>query len=277
MSETIERVPRVSPAWLALREAADAAARSVEMLALIEPHLAASSPLVVHDLGCGTGSMGRWFSARRAGPQHWILYDRDADLLEHAAATMSSTAADGVPVTVQTRLTDVTQLGAADFEGASLVTASALFDLFTAEEVEGVALACVKAGVPALLTLSVLGRVDLGPEDPLDGEITRAFNAHQRRAIGDRNLLGPDAVPIMVDTFTRYGATVIVRPSPWRLGPADAGLLTEWLMGWVTAACEQEPELAGPATAYVERRLAEVKSGRLRVVVHHHDLLALCR
>ena len=68
---------------------------------------------------------------------------------------------------------------------------------------------------------------------------------------------------------------MIVRPSPWRLGAADAGLAAEWLRGWVAAACEQEPALAAEAGAYEERRLAQAAAGELHVTVDHADLLVL--
>ena len=79
-----------------------------------------------------------------------------------------------------------------------------------------------------------------------------------------------------VDAFTSHGVTVAVLPSPWRLGADHPELISEWLRGWVGAACEQRPDLTGPAQAYVRRRLAEAASGRLRVVVHHSDLIAGC-
>ena len=77
---------RVSPAWLALREPADAAARSAELAGRVARHLPAAGPLVIHDLGGGSGAMGRWLAPRLHGPQHWVLHDRDADLLERAVA-----------------------------------------------------------------------------------------------------------------------------------------------------------------------------------------------
>jgi hypothetical protein len=229
---------------------------------------------VIHDLGSGTGSMGRWLGALLPGPQHWIMHDRDADLLELAAANMIHAAVDGAPVTVETRLGDISRLTAADLGGAALVTASALLDLLTAEEVERVAAACVGAGCPALLTISVVGRVELTPGDPFDAEIAEAFNAHQRRTVGGRRLLGPDAVEVAAEAFDRLGASVRVRPSPWRLGADEAELASEWFKGWVGAACEQRPELTGAAADYARRRLAEASAGRLGVVVHHSDLLA---
>ena len=80
---TVQAV-RVSPAWLRLREPADAAARASDLVEPIRMRLPERGRAVIHDLGCGTGSMGRWLAPRLAGSQHWVLYDRDADLLAHA-------------------------------------------------------------------------------------------------------------------------------------------------------------------------------------------------
>lgn len=254
-----------APEWLALREKADADARAEELLGPLRESLVNRNPLLVRDIGCGTGSMGRWLSGRLGDRQHWVLHDRDPWLLAVAGASVT-----GPDVTVETREGDLTTLRADDLAGTSLLTASALLDLLTAEEVDALAEACVDAGCPALLTLSVAGRVDLEPAEPLDAEFAEAFNAHQRREVDGRRLLGPDAVAAAVESFERRGAVVRTSPSPWRLGPDQSALAGEWLRGWVGAACEQRPDLAGEAPAYLGRRLA----GELRVVVHHTDLLA---
>jgi hypothetical protein len=47
--------------------------------------------------------------------------------------------------------------------------------------------------------------------------------------------------------------------------------------GWVGAAVEQRPGLRESAERYLAERLAACAAGRLRVVVHHSDLLVLCR
>jgi hypothetical protein len=267
-------VPRVSAAWLALREAADAAARAPGLVEPVRRHLATTPRAVIHDLGSGTGSMGRWLAPLLPGPQHWIMYDRDADLLERAVADMTDKAADGAPVTVEARRRDITRLTDDDLDGASLITASALLDMLTAEEVERVVAACAGTGCPALLTISVIGRVELTPSDPLDAEIAEAFDAHQRRTTGGRRLLGPDAPDATVEAFGRRGARALVRSSPWRLGADQAELTSEWFTGWVAAACEQRPDLAHRMAAYARRRQADAAAGRLGVVVHHNDLLA---
>ena len=256
---TVEAV-RVSPGWLDLRESADAAARSPELVERLRGRLPAH--VVVHDLACGSGAMGRWLAPLLATPQHWVLHDRDPDLLA---------LADVPDVTVETLLSDVTRLGRDGLAGASLVTASALLDLLTEDELVGLLVACVGAACPVLIALSVTGRVELDPADPLDGRLGAAFDAHQRRG----RLLGPDAVAVAAEGFRGLGLEVVVAPSPWRLGAADAALVAEWLAGWVGAACEQEPALADEAELYLRRRLREARAGRLAVTVDHTDLLVL--
>ena len=271
------RVVTVSPAWLALREPADAAARALDLVAQVRGHLPARRPTVVHDLGCGTGSMARWLAPQLSGPQHWVMYDRDADLLACAALAVPPLSADGSRATVETRQRDITRLDQRDLKGASLITASALLDMLTAAEVERIARSCVEAGCLALLTISVTGHIALRPSDPLDGVIASAFNDHQRRGDDEGRLLGPDAVGAAADMFAGLGAEVVIAPSPWRLGASDRALTTEWFKGWVSAACEQRPELTAATRGYVEQRLADAAAGRLRVTVHHHDLLAVPR
>jgi hypothetical protein len=260
-----------TPAWLALREPADAGARAVELLDPLRAHLDGTTRPVIRDLGAGSGSMGRWLAPRLGGPQHWVMHDHDPALLALAAAGMAPFPL----VTVETRQSDVTGLTTSDLAGASLVTASALLDLFTAEEVDGLAEACAGVGCPALFTLSVAGRVELSPADPLDGDVEAAFNDHQRRVHGTRALLGPDAPGVAAEAFARHGATVLQRPSPWRLGPEQAALAAEWLRGWVAAAVEQRPDLAAPAEAYLLRRLDAIAAGDLHAVIDHRDLLAI--
>ncbi|GAA3822959.1 hypothetical protein GCM10023083_65360 [Streptomyces phyllanthi] len=270
-------VHQYAPQWLELREPADAAARATDLLDPLRIRLAnlpgRTRGLVIHDLGCGTGSMGRWLAPLLDGAQRWVLRDHDPDLLRLAAARAPRVAADGSPVTVTTVRGDLADLTAADLAGASLITASALLDVLTRDEIHALAEACVGAGCPALLTLSVAGRVEFTPSHPMDAEITEAFNAHQRR--GD--LLGPDAVTVACEAFSERGATVRLHPSAWQLGAEHAALAEEWLRGWVGAACEERPELTERAQAYLAERLEACAAGELRVTVHHSDVLALPR
>ncbi|MGW0521348.1 methyltransferase domain-containing protein [Crossiella sp. NPDC003009] len=248
-----------TPEWLALREPVDAESRATELLDPLRAALDPAAGLVIHDLGCGSGSQARWLSGRLPGPQRWVLHDQDPRLLALAEASLD--------VPVEIRQGDLGDLRAEHLAGAALVTGSALLDLFTTEQLNGLVSAIVEAGVPALFTLSVAGRIDLDPAEALDAEFEAAFNDHQRR----HGLLGPDAPAATTEAFERHGYRVTTRPSTWRLGPDRPELTTEWLHGWVGAAVEQEPRLAAQAPEYLRRRQA----GEFRALVHHVDQLAL--
>jgi hypothetical protein len=262
---------RVSGEWLALREPADAAARAADLAREAGRLLPPDERAVICDLGCGSGSMGRWLTPMLPGEQHWIMFDRDPDLLALAAAGMPAA------VTVETRQRDITRLDPDDLAGASLITASALLDMMTGDELDRFVASCGTAGCPVLITISVVGRVEFTPADPLNDLFATAFNDHQRRIVDGRGLLGPDAAGAAHDAFTRLGADVQVRPSPWRLGAGQAALIAEWFSGWVGAACQQRPDLVAQAVPYVRRRLADATAGRLGVTVQHDDLLAVYR
>lgn len=250
--------PHFSADWLALREPADAAARSTELAGAVCTLLSATP--VIRDLGAGTAAMGRWLAPRLAHPGHWILHDRDPELLSRAwlpqAATVQ-TCVGGLPIVpVDTALA-----------GTSLVTASALLDLLRETDVRQLAGACGAAGCAALLTLSVTGVVRFTPSDPFDDVLAAAFNQHQREQLG----LGPDAVTVAAAAFTEAGYRVSHAPSPWSLGPGERRLAHEWLRGWVGAAVAQRPGLRAQATTYLHRRLSEP----FHVLIGHEDLLAV--
>lgn len=245
--------------WLSLREPADAVARAADLV----DDLALTGPLVIHDLGSGTGSMMRWLAPRLPGPQHWTLYDQLPDLLATARRLTTVDRASGTPASIDTRARDIATLTPADLRGVSLVTASALLDMLTLAQLEALVAACVGAGCPVLWTLSVVGEISVVPADARDPAHRTAFNAHQRRD----GRLGPAASSVAAALFRQHGYTVTTRPSPWRLGPDHRALAREWLRGWVDAAVAEDPSLAGD---YLAARLASP----FDVVVGHEDLLA---
>lgn len=264
---------RVEPSWLSLREPADVAARAGDLVDEIRRELPAERPLVIHDLACGTGAMLRWLAPQLPGPQHWITYDLDADLLAILDAAPGPPAADGSRVTTEVRRCDITRLRSGDLASAALITSSALLDLLTGDELRRLVGTCASAPCPVLITLTVTGAVQLSPPHPLDEVMAAAFNAHQRRTTGGRRLLGPDAADLATRAFTELGRDVVVRASPWRLGPATGALTSAWLAGWLAAACEQDPRLADKTgSCYASKRFADAAAERMRVVVHHRDL-----
>ncbi len=269
MSEVLE----VSSDWLALRETEDARARSRDLARAAEPFLGAR-PIVIHDLGSGTGSMMRWLAPLLPGPQSWVLHDWNASLTERALDDPHPLDRDNAPVAVSSRTGELAHLDAADLRGASLVTASALLDVLTAREAHAIVQSCVDVGAPAFFSLSVTGDVDLRPGDPRDKGFATAFNAHQRRQAGDRRLLGRYGAAIVHGLFEQAGWRVRKATTVWRLGQTEGRLLGEWFDGWADAAEEQHPELRKNAAAYRELRRSQLDRGELSAVIRHLDLLA---
>ena len=155
--------PVAEPDWLDLREPADRRARSTalarELAAALRP-----GPVRILDVGCGSGATTRWLAPLLPGPQEWLLLDRDPALLALVPdRTADVRDRDGAPAACSTRRAEITALTARDLATASAVTASALVDVLTADEVDGLAATCAAARVPALLTLTVTGRVEVDP------------------------------------------------------------------------------------------------------------------
>ena len=197
---------------------------------------------MIHDLGCGTGAYGPVACASAAGaaalgsarPGRGSAGTRDRRASRAGRRRGNRRRSKRSPPTSPGWRPAISR-------GASLITASALLDLLTAEELAALVTVCAGAGCPMLLTLSVAGRVELTPADPLDRRVAAAFDAHQRRATERGRLLGPDAVALAVQEFGRLGAEVFVRPSPWRLGASEAGLAAEWFIGWVGPPASSSP------------------------------------
>jgi hypothetical protein len=267
------QILEVSSEWLALREPADADARARE-LALSVAAILPAGPIVVHDLGSGTGSMMRWLAPLLPGPQTWVLHDWNADLIELAIDGPPPRDRDNGAVFAQANTGNLADLLPADLAAASLVTASALLDVLTSREIHAIVDACLSTSCPALLSLSVTGDVLLTPRDELDTELGRAFNAHQLRTADGRTQLGRYGAPIARGLFTEAGWQVSQSTTVWSLDHRQPQLLQAWLDGWIDAAVEQEPALRAKAERYRQLRTSEIERGELAVEVRHVDLLA---
>lgn len=249
-----------SAEWLRLREPADHAARDMGLLrdALV---LAGAAPVIV-DLGSGTGSTLRAVAPRHRGPARWHLVDHDAALLAQAAAP------DGAELHRHVR--DLTALDTVPLEGATLVTASALLDLCSADWLAELARRIAAQRLPFYAALSYDGVMRWTPVDPADAEITAAFNAHQRGDKGFGAALGPDAAQAAGRIFTALGYVCAGADSPWHLRPDHAALQHAFLDGVAQAAADAG---AHAAQAWLARRRAQIGQGSCHV--GHRDLLAV--
>lgn len=261
-------------AWLALRRAADVAARSTALTELIADRLSDVRPLRILDLGTGTGSNIRYLApALGGGEQQWLAVDKDPALLVEAASG-GQLLAPGVHI--ETRAID---LGAVDapeiFEGRHLVTASALLDLVSERWIRWVAAECRRAGSCALFPIVYNGHNECDPPDATDTVVFDLFNRHQ---VTDKGLAGTAAGPYATEVarraFNDLGFDVRVEPSDWQIDRPERELQRQLIEGWALAAVEVAPGQAETIDAWKQRRLDHVAAGRSSIVVGHFDLAA---
>lgn len=255
--------------WLALREPADARARS-RPLAVAAAAALARRPGAVRaiDLATGTGSNVRYLAGLLPATLAWLLVDADEGLLQTLPSRLP-----GVPVDILR--TDLSQLDdPALFEGRDLVTASALLDLVSDRWVASLAEVCARVDAIVLLALSYDGRILMTPEEPEDALVRDLVNQHQRGDKGFGPALGPAAAASAAAHFIRHGYRVDRASSDWVLDSTDGELQRQLIEGWAQAAVEIDPAQADAVDHWRMTRLSHVDTGRSRLVVGHEDVLA---
>ena len=122
--------------WLNQREDADRRARNSLLLSKATDWLNAcqqqgQTPLIA-DMGAGTGSTLSAFADATASPLvwHWRLLDNDPVLLNEAQSR------HGKDHDIELSRVDLSETGSLPLGGAHLVTASALFDLVSANFID---------------------------------------------------------------------------------------------------------------------------------------------
>jgi len=242
--------------WLALREAADRAARD-PVLAAAATATAGLAPVIM-DLGCGTGSTRRALMDGMPQDSRWRLVDNDPFLLGLATGPG-----------VDTITADLTRLDSLPWDGVTLVTCSALLDLVSTEWLDHLVTILAARRLPLYAALSYDGRMDWDPSDPGDYGVREAFNRHQRGDKGFGPALGPTATSFASDLLRARGFAVQTADSPWRLPPGAAALQDALLSGIASAARDAGADAVEDWQARRHRGLSGTT-----MVVGHLDLLA---
>ena len=122
-------------------------------------------------------------------------------------------------INVEFRRADLARdLDAALGPSANLVTASALFDLVSAQSIAALAAAVADRKSAFYTVLTYDGDQRWTPEHEADAMMVEAFHAHQRRDKGFGPAAGPDAPDALSEAFSGAGYAVSEGDSAWRLG-----------------------------------------------------------
>lgn len=261
-------------AWLDLREPYDAASAAPRPVAALIAALRTRAPLLVVDLGAGTGALARALAPHLPAPQLWLLIERDPALIDAGMLRLRDRLP---PATVRRWQVADLAVGLAALlpTTADLVTASALLDLVSATWLEQLVALLRQRGLAFYSRLSFDGTIRLRPSDPFDATIARHLSDHQRRDKGFGPALGPDAHACLLELLQPAGGRVVEGRSDWQLGPDDREIQRRLLTGWAEAARETAPSDAAEIDDWLRHRLALLEAGRSRLRVGHRDLLWL--
>jgi hypothetical protein len=258
--------------WLALREPADARARSVALTDAVSARLRDQKALRVLDLAAGTGANVRYLAQALPGDRQdreWLLVDNDAALLGKASA-----GAERIVTHVCDLATGIESAGGSLCTGRDLVTASALLDLVSEPWLDRLVRSCRAAGSMALFALTYNGDIRCEPEAPEDALVRDLVNWHQQNDKGFGRALGPAASQSAARLFDDAGYEVRAERSDWVLGAEAEQLQTQLIEGWAAAAEEISPDRSPQLRGWRARRLAHITAGESRIIVGHEDLAA---
>lgn len=261
-----------SIAWLDLRETADFAARDKTLATQALKWLGqATDPIspdrIITDLGAGTGSTLRALTKLGANNIVWRLVDLDGKLLDEALRR------HGKQYLIEDYQADLTVVAELPLSGANIVSASALFDLASADFIDALIDRIDTRKTAVYAALNYDGTTTWFPPHPLDENVLTAFNQDQQRDKGFGAALGPNCTTYLQQALEKKGYAVHINPSPWQLDTKDQAMLSELIKGVAGAVNEgyglQEKEL----NEWKEFRLAHLADGNC--TVGHWDLLAL--
>jgi glycosyltransferase involved in cell wall biosynthesis len=249
---------------------------------MLTRHLGRRGQTSIVDLGCGTGSNLRATAPLLGAEQHWTLVDYDPRLLDAAVERLSAWAGRsehknnqmvlskaGKRITVRLRRADL----ARDLERVftvkpDLVTASALFDLGSADFISEVAAEVVRCRAAFYTVLTYNGQQRWTPKHDADAAMASAFRAHQTRDKGFGDAAGPMAPALLSAAFDAAGYSVSEGDSAWRLEAGDETLIAALVPGFAGAVRETE--------LVPEPKMADwLKVSRSGALVGHTDTLAL--
>ncbi|MDJ0320030.1 class I SAM-dependent methyltransferase [Pseudarthrobacter sp. PS3-L1] len=270
--------------WLALREPADHAARSLPVATALREHFASHRSIRVVDLGCGAGSNLRGTFHLLPDRQRWTLVDYDPALLSAARDVLANWAdearddgesllvrKDGKLLAISFRQADLT----VDLDSVltadptpDLVSAAALFDLVSEGWLDTFTAALRDAGIPLYTVLTYDGLQEWVPSHEGDAAILSGFNAHQQTDKGFGRAAGPRAAEGLAQRLQAAGFTVTTGSSPWEL--ESGALAVELARGIAEAAAEAGAVTPGEAQAWFDAR-----DTTERATIGHLDVLAL--
>lgn len=289
-----EQSAQFEAAWLHERYRFDAAARCRRVQAAAVAHLTGRLRLRVLDLGAGLGANTRYYATALPCDQEWTLLEHDPTLAEqcqtaltvwaeeqgwHARRTAAhSLRIDGGDKCLEIRVVHgtVQHMGrAVSLDGVDVVTANALFDLFSVAQFRALTAQLALRRIPLLTTLNYTAMA-FAPPVAEDEYFLRLYEQHMTREQAWGQAMGPQCADCMRTVLASLGYTVRHGTSVWTVAETDQAMLRA-MLGFMQAAIPSVVSSAEALHAFHAWLAAKnhlIAQRRLRLRVHHVDLFA---
>lgn len=269
-----------SKEWLALRHPADLRARHIpvinDFIHWIRAKERVDTPLILADIGAGTGATVAAFETQTQVESQWHLFDVDANLLKVAKERF------GPEQILETCTLDfgssvmpvLDHLSKAERPIGGL-TCSALLDLVSEDWIDDLVDRLAEKGLPFYGALSFDGRMSITPTNGGTGKIFVAVREHQGGDKGFGPALGPKAGAHAIERFKAKGFLVKEGPSDWVIHSDEREFALELIKGWHHAACEILTSEKAELDEWLQYTEATLSGDHWQIMVGHVDFCAL--
>ncbi len=279
--------------WLAERYPFDVDARNktIEQAAL--NHLKKDQPVVIVDVGAGTGSNCLYFLDKLQQDQSWIFIEKDQSLApalinrltEYASYHKYNWSLKNGVYEMLTPLKKVTfkvisdtflkidQI--VDLASVDLVVANAVFDLLSKVQISTFLDQLTKHKIACLFTLHYTGMKFI-PEDPFDQNYIDLYDSHMMRSQSFGQAMGKMAAAHLVQTFEAANYQLQKGDSSWNILQEDIKMHYYLLNFMETALSELSytEELQSYFPKWLKRKKELIITRQQGLEVMHLDLFA---
>jgi len=277
--------------WLSERYPFDVEARNKALESKVVAHLAEKSSITLVDVGAGTGSNFLYFVEQLPQSQKWYLVEQNESLKKATIRRLKDYASyhkynferkkDTVKITSIKRDITVTILNDSllnlaeliDLKKVDLVLANAVFDLFSAAQIDQLVSLITQNKLAFYHTLSYEG-MTFNPTDPFDEVFIDTYNEHMERPQAFGKALGRHASQYMVKSFEAAKSTVQSAPSKWQIEAVDIKMHYYLLNFMENALGEMDlaPAIQQNFKKWIQRKKDLIITGQQRLEIAHLDV-----
>lgn len=273
--------------WLDERYQYDIDARNNKVEQFCLNHFNNLLEINIVDVGSGTGSNFINLSEKFIQNQHWTFLEQDESLISHSLKRIKQKLASrgyiitqqnnklifqksSRRITIQTvngSLLDIDKL--INLTNTNLITASAIFDLFSIEQFKVFSEQVHQEKVSVLSTLNYTS-MHFEPSTASDDQFIKLYNAHMKREQSFGTGMGSDCYANMESYYAINNIATITGDSDWNLDNSAKTMHT-FLLTFMADSIAELDNVPKNLQQWVKEKRELSAQARLKIIVSHGD------